>query len=91
MTKLEFDDDLSRLVEEFNTATHAIERRARIQNALSLESGDRVLDVGSGPGNQAFELSPAVGATGRIDGVDVADSAIELAQSRGRQGILNGR
>ena len=82
MEKLEFDDDLSRLVEEFNASTHAIERRARILQALALKTGDRVLDVGSGPGNQAFELSPIVGTSGRIDGVDVAGSAIEIAERR---------
>jgi ubiquinone/menaquinone biosynthesis C-methylase UbiE len=82
MTKLEFDDDLSLLVEEFNASSHAIERRARILAALALQTGDRVLDIGSGPGNQAFELSPVVGSTGRIDGVDIAESALEIAQNR---------
>jgi len=82
MAKLEFDDDLSRLVEEFNASTHAMERRARILEALALKPGDRILDVGSGPGNQAFDISPVVGTTGRIDGVDVAESAIEIAQHR---------
>jgi ubiquinone/menaquinone biosynthesis C-methylase UbiE len=82
MTKLEFDHDLSHLVEKFNAAPHAVERRGRILNALALRPGDRVFDVGSGPGNQAFVLSSVVGSTGRIGGVDVADSAIEIARDR---------
>jgi ubiquinone/menaquinone biosynthesis C-methylase UbiE len=82
MAKLEFDDEGSRLVEEFNASTGATERRARILQALALKSGDRVLDVGSGPGHQAFEMSAVVGNTGRIDGVDPAESAVEIARRR---------
>jgi len=82
MAKLEFDNEGSRLVEEFNTSAGATARRARILQALALTPGDRVLDVGSGPGHQAFEMSAVVGSTGRIDGVDPAASAIEIARRR---------
>ena len=82
MDKFEFDDEGSRLVEEFNASSGALARRARILNALSLNPGDRVLDVGAGPGHQAFEMSSIVGASGRIDGVDPAESAIEIARRR---------
>ena len=82
MAKFEFDDDGSRLVEEFNSSTGAKMRRARILESLAPKPGDRVLDVGSGPGHQAFEMSAAVGATGAIDGVDAAESAIQIARHR---------
>src|SRR5262249_533944 len=70
------------LVEEFNASAGATARRARILQALALQPGDHVLDVGSGPGHQAFEMSSVVGGTGRIAGVDAADSAIEIARRR---------
>jgi arsenite methyltransferase len=82
MAKLEFDDEGSRLVEEFNASAGATARRARILQALALRPGDRVLDVGSGPGHQVFEMSAVVGGTGRVDGVDPAESALEIAQRR---------
>lgn len=82
MSKLEFDDELSRVVEEFNTSPQAIARRARILDVLALKPGNRVLDVGSGPGHQAFEMASVVGKTGRVEGVDVAESAVEIARSR---------
>ena len=82
MEKLEFDDEGSRLVDEFNASAGAKARRARILYALGLTSGYRVLDVGSGPGHQAFEMSSVVGSSGRVDGVDPADSAIEIARRR---------
>ena len=51
MANLEFDDEVSRLVEEFNASAGATARRARIVDALALKPGDRLLDVGSGPGH----------------------------------------
>lgn len=82
MANLEFDDEASRLVEEFNASAGATLRRARIADALALRPGDRVLDVGSGPGHQAFELSSIVGPTGSVGGVDPADSALEISRRR---------
>lgn len=82
MAKLEFDDEGSRLVEAFNASAGATARRARILEALTLKPGDRVLDVGSGPGHQVFEMSSVVGVTGRIDGIDAAESAVDIARRR---------
>jgi ubiquinone/menaquinone biosynthesis C-methylase UbiE len=82
MAKLEFDDEVSRVVEQFNASAGATARRARILQALGLKEGDYVLDVGSGPGHQAFEISSVVGTTGRIDGVDCAESAVDISRRR---------
>ena len=79
---LEFDDETSRVVEEFNKSQGAIERRRRISATLGLKPGETVLDVGSGPGNQVSEMSSAVGAGGRVEGVDPAESAIAIASRR---------
>jgi ubiquinone/menaquinone biosynthesis C-methylase UbiE len=82
VAKLEFDDEGSRLVEEYNASAGARQRRSRILKALALKPGDCLLDVGSGPGHQVFEMSPVVGSNGRIEGVDAAKSAIEIARHR---------
>jgi len=82
MSRLEFDDELSRVVEEFNASPGATRRRATILEALDLKSGQRVLDVGSGPGNQALDIASAVGSGGHVDGVDVAESAVAIARQR---------
>ena len=79
---LEFDDETSRLVEKFNASKGAKNRRDRITAALDVKPGDVILDVGSGPGNQVFELSPVVGPNGRVHGVDPAESAISIASRR---------
>jgi ubiquinone/menaquinone biosynthesis C-methylase UbiE len=81
-TILEFDDETSRVVEEFNSSRGAIERRRRIIAALALQADESVLDVGSGPGHQVFEISPIVGPSGHVQGVDPAESAIAIASRR---------
>lgn len=82
MANLEFDDEVSRVVEEFNASAGAAARRAQILQALDPKPGESVLDVGSGPGHQVFEMVPVVGSTGRVQGVDAAESAIEISRRR---------
>ena len=79
---LEFDDETSRVVEEFNASQGAIERRRRIVAALELQADEVILDVGSGPGHQVFEMSSIVGPRGRVQGIDPAESAIAIASKR---------
>lgn len=87
---LEFDDETSRVVEAFNASKGATERRRRIITTLALQAGEVILDVGSGPGHQAFEMSSVVGPSGRIYGIDPAESAIAIA-SRRCSGLSNVR
>jgi ubiquinone/menaquinone biosynthesis C-methylase UbiE len=79
---LEFDDETSRVVEEFNASQGARERRRRIIAALGLQADEAILDVGSGPGHQVFEISSAVGPGGRVQGIDPAESAIVISSQR---------
>jgi arsenite methyltransferase len=85
---LEFDDETSRVVEQFNASGGATERRRRITAALALQDGEAVLDVGSGPGHQVFEMSAMVGPSVRVQGIDPAESAIAIA-SRRCSGLAN--
>jgi ubiquinone/menaquinone biosynthesis C-methylase UbiE len=47
----------------------------------ALEPGDRVLDLGSGSGTDAFCAAVAVGETGRVVGVDFTDAQVARAIS----------
>ena len=84
MTKLEFDNEWSRRVEQFNQSPGAQHRRQRILAALQPGPGQRILDVGSGPGHQVVEISAAVGSGGYVCGLDPAEDGIELARQRCR-------
>lgn len=55
-----------------------------------LQPGDRVLDLASGTGADAFTASPMVGPTGRIVGIDIADRMVAVANEKTRaRGIEN--
>jgi ubiquinone/menaquinone biosynthesis C-methylase UbiE len=66
------------------------ERRVRLTNRwrpgvvrrLRLRPGDHVLDVGSGTGANFPHLVAAVGAAGRVTGVDLSEAMAARAQAR---------
>ncbi len=79
---LQFDEDASQRVEKIYTTPDVIEQRRTILGALALQPGERVIDIGSGPGLLASEMAVAVGTDGRICGVDVSESMLALARAR---------
>ena len=52
---------------------------------LQLRSGQCVLDVCCGSGASALPAAEAVGAEGRVIGVDLAENLVELARAKARQ------
>ena len=56
---------------------------------LELRPGLRVLDVGSGPGYTAMELSRRVGSAGIVTGVDINAEFIARASARARENNLH--
>ena len=53
-----------------------------ILDGLRLRNGARVLDLGCGLGDDAFQIAERVGASGRVTGVDVSTSMIDEARRR---------
>jgi ubiquinone/menaquinone biosynthesis C-methylase UbiE len=52
---------------------------------LSLRAGDRVLDVCCGTGASAIPAAICVGSTGRVLGIDLAESLLKLARNKSQQ------
>jgi len=52
---------------------------------LALQPGQTVLDVCCGSGASAIPAAHAVGATGKVVGVDLAENLLKLAQAKARQ------
>jgi arsenite methyltransferase len=82
MSNLQFDPEVSRQIEAVYTTPDVIEQRRVVRIALALRPGDRVLDVGVGPGLLAAEMAAEVGADGRVCGIDVSDSMLAIAGTR---------
>jgi arsenite methyltransferase len=57
-------------------------QRRRLRQLLALAPGERVLDIGCGPGILAREMADEVGPDGRVEGIDISESMLELARAR---------
>jgi ubiquinone/menaquinone biosynthesis C-methylase UbiE len=79
---LEFDDAASRHVEATYSTADVVEQRRAFLDLVALSPGERVLDVGSGPGILAAEMAEAVGAEGKVHGVEPSGSMLALARAR---------
>lgn len=51
-----------------------------------IKNGETVIDLGSGAGFDAFIVSPIVGETGKVIGVDLSDEMLELARLNIKKG-----
>jgi SAM-dependent methyltransferase len=82
MSQLEFDEETSRRIEAAYSGRDMVRRRELVREALALGRGDRVLDVGCGPGFYAAELLGVVGPEGGVVAVDNSDAMLALAAAR---------
>lgn len=56
--------------------------RARAVDLAQVRAGDRVLDVATGTGDLAFELSRRVGADGAVVGADFSEQMLTIARDK---------
>jgi arsenite methyltransferase len=82
MGQLTFDEDLSRRLEVFSRTRDARRRRKLVHEALAAAPGERVLDVGCGPGFFAGELLDRVGPDGAVIGIDSSAAMLGVAAHR---------
>ncbi len=79
---IEFNAEAARRIEAAYLTTDVVAQRMAVHEALDIRTGERVLDIGSGPGLLAHELAKTVGPEGRICGVDISDAMLEMARQR---------
>jgi arsenite methyltransferase len=61
---LQFDEETSRKVESLYLTPDVVAQRRQVLKALQLMKGERVLDIGSGPGLLAYDMAAPVGSAG---------------------------
>jgi arsenite methyltransferase len=79
---LQFDAEASRRVEATYMTPDVVAQRQAVLGALELRPGERVIDIGTGPGLLAAEIAAAVGADGLVCGIDISDTMLTLARAR---------
>lgn len=53
--------------------------RSDLVARLAPKAGERILDLGTGPGEPAITIAKAVGSSGRVTGVDLAENMVSIA------------
>jgi arsenite methyltransferase len=81
-TQLVFDNEAGQQLEAVYRTADALRRRSIVRAALAAEPGERILDVGCGPGFYCAELLEDVGASGSVVGIDSSPAMLALAERR---------
>lgn len=82
MSQLVFDEQAATQIEAIYRIGDARRRRRIVREALVAAGGERILDVGCGPGFYCAELLQEVGASGSVVGVDASPAMLALARRR---------
>jgi arsenite methyltransferase len=82
MSQLVFDEALANQLETLYRTRDVLRRRRLVREALAAAPGERVLDVGCGPGFHLVELAEQVGPTGAVTGIDASPQTLALARRR---------
>lgn len=94
MSMLQFDEQGARQIQRVYSTPDVVQQRAEVLALLAAQPGERVLDVGSGPGFLVASLADAVGSAGAVHGLDQSGPmntvARELVADRPWVGIDEG-
>jgi ubiquinone/menaquinone biosynthesis C-methylase UbiE len=82
VSQLVFDEETGQQLEQLYRIGDALQRRGLVREALAAAPGERVLDVGCGPGFFCAELVEDVGPNGLIVGTDASPQMLGLAARR---------
>lgn len=82
MAQLVFDEALAEQMEVVYRSRDVVRRRRLVYEALGATRGERILDVGCGPGFYASELLDKVGPDGSVVGVDASPQMLAVAAHR---------
>ncbi|MDP1795151.1 MAG: methyltransferase domain-containing protein [Acidimicrobiales bacterium] len=77
-----FDEETSKRLDQAYNAPEIVRRRGLARAALAAEPGDRVLDIGCGPGYYVTELVSEVGPNGSVVGLDSSGDMLAIARHR---------
>jgi arsenite methyltransferase len=83
MAQLTFDAATALTLEKAYHKRDMIRRRRHVREALAAAPGERILDVGCGPGFYVRELLEEIGSAGSIVAVDTSPDMLALARRRG--------
>lgn len=82
MSGMDYDDAAAERLEAVYLGPDIVAQRNDTLSRLAIREGERVLDIGSGPGFLAEDLAHATGPSGKVTGVDLSAQMVSRAQAR---------
>lgn len=80
--QLDFNHATTERLEKAYLGADIARRRKLVSHAVAPAPGERILDVGCGPGFYVAEFAGVVGGDGHVTGVDVSEDMLEAAARR---------
>lgn len=78
----QFGPEVANRLERLYVTAYARERRAAVRAALDLRAGEHVLDLGTGPGFEPYELATVIGPGGHVHALDTSKTMLQLSRQR---------
>jgi arsenite methyltransferase len=82
MSGLEFTEEVARQLERLYLTRDVVAQRSETIKQLAISHGERVLDVGCGPGFLCESMADIVGRDGAVIGIDISSDLIALCKRR---------
>src|SRR4030095_13946737 len=82
MSGLKFTDETARQLEKAYRAKDIVAQRVETIRHLNLTGGERVLDIGCGPGFLCESMSEIVGRDGAVVGIDISGDLVAVCSRR---------
>jgi ubiquinone/menaquinone biosynthesis C-methylase UbiE len=79
---IQYDETWGQRLIQIYSTPDVVKQREIILSKLNFQPGERVLDIGSGPGILAEDIANVIGTSGLICGVDISDAMIALSKKR---------
>ena len=84
MAILEYNEEASQQLLAVYITPDIIKQRNEFLNEINIKQGERVLDIGSGPGFLVQAIADKVGKLGSVCGVDVSEFMLNLAREQNK-------
>lgn len=81
MTELRYDEQATKRLLAAYVTPDVIAQRDQFLRTLAPRTGERVLDVGSGPGFLTAAIAEASGSSGAVYGVDISEPLLAVARA----------
>jgi arsenite methyltransferase len=89
MSGLTFTEDAARHLARVYLTPDVVAQRSETIKQLALSPGERVLDIGCGPGFLCESIAAAVGSDGAVTGTDISSDLIALCSARDPPKLLS--